>query len=595
MKLVLKYFSAILSIIYSSEPNKVTGEKDVVQTGNVKLITYFKGISLTTNQLLVLTCCYIALILNIPFLMKTASAITILENYNVLFLLSLPIFLLSLTIIIQGVISFRWVTKPILIATVLCSSLIFYGTITYGIVFDYGMVQNTIETDTAEALSYINLHAVLFFLIFGVIPSFIIYSIKLTYKSFFKELLSRVKLLGLSIGSVLLISLFFYSNYASVGRNNKDLIGYIIPYKMMDASFKFIQNHYFYTPLEFRVLDTSPSIERNNQRKHVTVMVLGETARAQSFSLNGYEKSTNQYTEKQGVVSFSNMSSCGTATAVSVPCMFSRLNKQNYNKRDATAQQNVVDLIHLAGADVLWISNNNGSCKGVCARVKTQKIDTNIANSLCDGEYCYDEALLKPLSDKLNKLTHKNTLIVLHMIGSHGPTYFKRYPKDKRIFTPDCQRSDIQNCSEEQLVNTYDNTIAYTDLVLSKIINKLSQLANKENIETSLLYISDHGESLGESGVYLHGLPYAFAPKEQTHIPMIYWADPMQSDFDLGCLNSVAKYPITHDNVFDTLLSIMSVKTKVYNAENDPFIQCKSQGAIARINRPTPLETEREY
>ncbi|WP_246047007.1 phosphoethanolamine transferase [Colwellia ponticola] len=559
-----------------------------------KIITYVKQISLTTNQLLLLTCGYLTLVLNIPFLMKMASAITTLDNYSVLFLLSLPILLLSLIIIIQGILSFRWVTKPILITTVLCSSLIFYGTMTYGIVFDYGMVQNTIETDTAEAFSYVNLYAVLFFTLFGVIPSLIIYTVQLTYKPFFKELLTRVKLIGLSLVTVLLIGFFFYSNYAAVGRNNKELIGYIIPYKMVDASFKFVRNHYFYPPLDFKVLDTAPSIVRDNNRKHVTVMVLGETARAQSFSLNGYKKPTNQYTDKQGVVSFSNMSSCGTATAVSVPCMFSRLDKNNYDKRVATAQQNAVDIIHLAGADVLWISNNNGSCKGVCTRVKTQQIDTNKSNPLCDGEYCYDEALLKPLREKLGNLTQENTLIVLHMIGSHGPTYFKRYPKDKRVFTPDCQRSDIQNCSEEQLVNTYDNTIAYTDLVLSKIINQLSQLADKENIETSLLYISDHGESLGESGVYLHGLPYAFAPTEQTHIPMLYWTDPMQTDFDLGCLSSLAKSPITHDNVFDTLLSIMSVKTKVYDIEKDPFIQCKSQSAIARVNMPTPLEIKRE-
>ena len=559
-----------------------------------KFIVYFNNISLTTNQLLLLTCCYIAFILNIPFLVKMTSAVTKLDNYSVLFLISLPILLLSLTIILQGFLSFRWIIKPALITTVLCSSLIFYGTITYGIVFDYGMVQNTIETDTAEALSYVNLHAILFFIIFGVIPSLIIYFVKLTYKPFFKELLSRAKLFALSIGTVFLIALFFYSNYASVGRNNKDLIGYITPYKMVDASFKFVRNHYFYPPLEFKVLDTTPSIERDSEKKHVTVMVLGETARAQNFSHNGYEKPTNQYTEKQGVVFFSNMSSCGTATAVSVPCMFSRLDKQNYNKRVAIAQQNAVDLIHLAGADVLWISNNNGSCKGVCTRVKTEQIDTNKANPLCDGEYCYDEALLKPFSAKLSTLTNDNTLIVLHMIGSHGPTYYKRYPKEKRLFAPDCQRSDIQNCTHEQLVNTYDNTIAYTDLVLSKIISKLSQLAEKDNIETSLLYISDHGESLGESGAYLHGLPYAFAPKEQTHIPMIYWTDSMQTDFNLSCLNSLSASPITHDNVFDALLSIMSVRTTVYNIENDPFSHCKSQSAIARTTVIKPLEMELE-
>jgi lipid A ethanolaminephosphotransferase len=545
-------------------------------------ISYFKRLKLTTNQLLFFTCCYIALILNLPFLVKTVDIITALDNYSFLFLLSLPVFLLSLTVIIQGVFSFRWLTKPLLIATVICSSLLFYGTISYGIVFDYGMVQNTLETDTAEALSYINLHAILFFIFFGLLPSFIIYCVQLTYQPFLKELLSRLRLLSLSLVTVFLICAFFYSNYAAVGRNNKDLITYITPYKMVVASFKFVRNHYFYPPLEFKVLDTAPSIIRDNHKKQVTVMVLGETARAQSFSLNGYSKPTNQYTEKQGVISFSKMSSCGTATAVSVPCMFSRLNKDDYEKRIATAQQNVIDIIHLAGADVLWISNNNGSCKGVCTRVKMQQIDTDKSNPLCDGEYCYDEALLAPLRSKLGKLTHQNTLIVLHMIGSHGPTYFKRYPKKRRVFIPDCQRSDIQNCTQEQLINSYDNTIAYTDFVLSQVINELDQVADKNDIETSLLYISDHGESLGEKGLYLHGLPYAFAPEEQTHVPMLYWTDPIQNDFNLNCLNTSAKSPITHDNVFDVLLSIMSVRTKAYDIDNDPFIKCKSQGAIAR-------------
>ncbi|MFT6919760.1 MAG: lipid A ethanolaminephosphotransferase [Cognaticolwellia sp.] len=557
-----------------------------------KIIAYFKNLTLTTNQLLFFTCCYIALILNLPFLVKTADVITALDNYNLLFLMSLPIFLLSLSIIIQGVFSFRWLTKPLLITTVMISSLIFYGAITYGIVFDYGMVQNTVETDSAEALSYVNFYAILFFLIFGVIPSLIIYTIKLTSKPFFTELLSRVKIITLSFGAAFLIASVFYSNYASVGRNNKELLGYVTPYKLLDASYKFIRNQYFYPPLQFKVLDTAPVIVRDNTRRHVTVMVLGETARAQSFSLNGYTKPTNQYTEKQGVISFSQMSSCGTATAVSVPCMFSRLNKNNYDKRIATAQQNAIDLIHLAGADVLWISNNNGSCKGVCTRVKTEQIEPDKSNPLCDGEYCYDEALLAPLKNKLQTLSHENTLIVLHMIGSHGPTYFKRYPKEKGVFTPDCQRSDIQNCSQEQLINTYDNTIAYTDLVLSKIINELSGLDKKDDIETSLLYISDHGESLGENGVYLHGLPYAFAPEEQTHVPMIYWTDKLQTDFNSQCLNALAKSPISHDNVFDTLLSIMSVKTTAYRIESDPFIDCKSQQAIARTTVSTSLEME---
>lgn len=545
-------------------------------------MNFFNNRQLTTNQLLLLTCSYLALILNLPFLIRTSMAITALDNYNIFFLISLPFFLLGLTLLLQGLIAFRWLTKPILILTVSVSALIFYATITYGIVFDYGMVQNTLETDTAEAFSYLNIYAIGFFIIFGALPSWIIYSTKLTYQPFFKELLSRLKLISSSILLVFIIAAIFYSNYASVGRNNREVTKYIVPYAMIDASYKFVRNHYFYPPLKFKLLDTAPSIVRDNNKKHVTVMVLGETARAMNFSLNGYEKPTNQYTEKQGVVSFSNVTSCGTATAISVPCMFSRLSKDNYNKRIAIAQQNVVDIIHLAGADVLWISNNNGSCKGVCTRVKNTQIATDKSNPLCDGEYCYDEALLAPLRAKLNNLSHENTLIVLHMIGSHGPTYYKRYPKDKRVFTPDCQRSDIQNCSQEELLNTYDNTIAYTDFVLSKVITEMSVLAAKESIETSVLYVSDHGESLGEKGVYLHGLPYTFAPDEQTHIPMIYWADNQQTDVNLNCLNQMSDTPLSHDNIFDTLLSIMSIRSKAYINDNDSFINCKSLSVITR-------------
>ena len=319
------------------------------------------------------------------------------------------------------------------------------------------------------------------------------------------------------------------------------------------------------------------------------MLVLGETARAQNFSLNGYDKDTNPYTSQQGVVSFSNVSSCGTATAVSVPCMFSRLQKSNYDKRLAIAQQNVVDLVKLAGADVLWLSNNNGSCKGVCTRVENHQLSTDPVNPLCDSEFCYDEALLAPLKTKLSSLTQNNTLIVLHVIGSHGPTYFKRYPKNKTRFTPDCPRSDIQHCSPEALINTYDNTIAYTDFVLSQIIAQLNTLAGQENIETSMLYISDHGESLGEKGVYLHGLPYAFAPKEQIHVPMIFWADAHNTNFDMACLIKMADEPLSQDNIFDTVLSIMSVKTKAYNQQLDAFLPCKSPDIQARMRSISKL------
>ena len=223
--------------------------------------------------------------------------------------------------------------------------------------------------------------------------------------------MSRCKLVLSSILVIALIASVFYSDYAAVGRNNKPLIGYITPYKMIDGAVKYIKHHYLYPPLVFTQLDAAPTIHRTDSKKHVTVMVLGETARALNFSYNGYSHNTNQYTAHERLISFSNMHSCGTATAVSVPCMFSRLNQTEYDNRQANAQQNVVDIIAAAGADVLWISNNNGSCKGVCKRVPSIQIIPQESHPLCDGEFCFDEVLLEPLNAKLSTLTQKLILL----------------------------------------------------------------------------------------------------------------------------------------------------------------------------------------
>jgi lipid A ethanolaminephosphotransferase len=539
--------------------------------------------TLTTNQLVFLTCCYIVFPLNIPFITKIASATLTLDEYSLWFLLSTPVLLLSISIAIQSIFSFRWVAKPFLILMVLTSSVVFYSTMTFGIVFDYGMIQNTVETDRAEAFSYINWPAILYIGLFGIVPSVLIIRTKLTYRNFMGELFSRLKLLAVSCVLVFVILLIFYSDYASIGRNNRDLSSYLTPYALLDSAAKYLVNNTLYPPLKFKLLDTRPTSIDNESKKQVTVLVLGETARSSNFSLNGYLRPTNNFTEKLDVVSFSQMTSCGTATAVSVPCMFSRLDRKNYNRREAIAQQNVIDIIHLAGVDVLWISNNNGGCKGVCSRVKTLQTRPLKSDPLCDGEYCFDEILVKQLKSKLANLSHTKTLIVLHMIGSHGPTYYKRYPDIARRFKPDCRKSDIQNCTHHELVNTYDNTIVYTDYVLSKVINELTLASGVEDIETSMIYVSDHGESLGENGVFLHGLPYVFAPKEQTSVPLIFWSDPSHQSSRMSCMRNISQSPISHDNIFDLLLGEMKISSKLYRYQKDLFKSCGNDRSHQRI------------
>tara|TARA_B100000767_G_scaffold40335_1_gene33989 strand:- start:9038 stop:10321 length:1284 start_codon:yes stop_codon:yes gene_type:complete len=426
------------------------------------------------------------------------------------------------------------------------------------------------ETNSGEAFSYLNSTLVLFFSILGLIPVFAIFNLELNgkLKARIKHLLvlNLLALLGIAI-----IATFLFKSYAAVGRNNKDLTKYIIPYAFYDSGYKYLRDTYFYPPFPYKVLDKRPYIKGNADiHPSTTVFVVGETARADKFSSNGYSRRTSPNIQNAGAISFSKVTSCGTATAVSVPCMFSRLSRENYDSRIADSQDNVLDIIHRAGVDVTWIDNNS-SCKGVCKRVETIDFNPSRVPKLCDGDYCYDEVLIDLLRETLSRPSKEHRVIVLHMIGSHGPTYYRRYPEKFAKFVPDCPRSDIQNCEEAELTNTYDNTIAYTDYVLGQIIEQLSTIPN-----SSMLYLSDHGESLGEKGLYLHGFPYNLAPVEQTHVPMVYWASKFSQPEYSDCVRSLSSHPYSHDNLFDTLLGLTNVQSSTYQPTQDILRKCES-------------------
>lgn len=539
------------------------------------MIQNFQAV-MTTNKLLLITTTYFTLVFNYPFLSEFMGAIIALEQFNVLFLLSVPFLLGSLLLIVFAILAVPVIFKPMLISITLTSAMVFYAALNYGTVFDYGMIQNSVETDQAEAFSYLNTQAAIYFFILGLLPALFIAKAKIINHSYTKAAFARLKLIAGALAVLLTIVFFFYQDYAAVGRNNSHVKKFINPTQYLYSGAKYIKYNYLESEIPFKTLDTAP-IDTSPKQREVMIVVLGETARAENFSSNGYTKNTNQYTEKYDITSFENMFLCGTATAVSVPCMFSMMTRDNFERRHADKQQNVIDLIQLAGFDVQWISNNG--CKNVCDRVPTINIDLAQSNPLCDGHYCQDEILLLPLQQKLNSLSKNKTFIVLHMMGSHGPTYFKRYPQEHQKFTPDCARSDIQNCSSEQLINTYDNTIAYTDFVLSKVIEQLEELP--ENYKTSMLYVSDHGESLGESGVYLHGLPYSFSPEQQRHIPMLLWSN--NNQHHTNCMKEQAKNQLfSHDNLFHSLLGWLSISSTAYQNQLDIFASCSPSKTLAK-------------
>jgi lipid A ethanolaminephosphotransferase len=475
--------------------------------------------------------------------------------------------------------SFRYVAKPVLIALVLTASAASYFITAYGIVIDKAMIQNVFETDTREATELISWQLAAKIGLLGVLPSLVIARLRIHFPEGVKGLLQRSGIVAGSLLAAVLLLLLLFKSLAPALREHRELRFLLTPTNFIQAMHGYLRNrraaNVVVAPLgRDAVRGTAWA---GKQRRTVTVIVVGETARAANFSLNGYGRQTNPLLSRQdGLINFSHVSSCGTATAVSVPCVFSALGRDGYSDSKASSQEGLLDVLKHAGFDVIWRDNNSG-CKGVCDRVRYEDVSRPAGpDSHCDGAECYDERLLEGLPELLRS-SDKDLVIVLHQKGSHGPAYASRYPKEFARFGPVCTTNQFEQCSRESIQAAYDNTIAYTDYFLSKTIDMLREAASREGVDTAMLYFSDHGESLGENNVYLHGAPYMFAPREQTEVPMMLWMSDGFSDrfsIDRLCLRERRNQQLSHDNVFHSVLGMLGVNTAVLNPRLDLFHAC---------------------
>jgi lipid A ethanolaminephosphotransferase len=305
------------------------------------------------------------------------------------------------------------------------------------------------------------------------------------------------------------------------------------------------------------------------------VIVVGETARAADWGLNpGVSRNTTPELATRDVINFPQVSSCGTNTEVSVPCLFSPQGRRNYDEDAIRSSESLLHVLARAGLRVVWNDNQSG-CKGVCDGLETVRPDPAALPGLCNGERCLDEALVDRAQGLLQD-TKGNLVLVLHQLGNHGPAYFKRYPATFRQFTPACESEDLSACTREEIANAYDNALRYTDHVLASTIDWLERIATE--YDTALLYVSDHGESLGENGLFLHGMPYAIAPDEQTQVPMLMWfsqAYAQRTGLNLACLRKRSQAPAAHDNVFHTVLGLLDVETTVRDEALDLSANCR--------------------
>jgi lipid A ethanolaminephosphotransferase len=519
-----------------------------------------------------------AFLLNWPVLLHFYDILTHLEHVKIGFIISIPLVLVAALNFVFIPFSIRFLLKPFFALLLVTSSMVSYSTLKYKVMFDQTMIQNILETNPQEAHSYLNGSIILWLLLTGVLPAILLFLIKIEYPSkWYNGMIYRLLSMAVSLALIAGIAVLYYQDYASVGRNNSTLNKEIIPTNYVHSTARYLQDTYFTTKEPFQTLGDDAKRLANKEKPTLMFLVIGETARSQNFSMNGYSRDTNAFTSLAGgVISFTDVHSCGTATAVSVPCMFSNMNRTEYDGRKASNSENLLDVVQKTGVSLLW-KENDGGCKGVCSRIPTIEIKPTDNAKLCDGKTCYDEVMLENLDEEMAKMAG-DKLVSFHMIGSHGPTYYQRYPAEHRHFMPECARSDIENCTQEQLVNTYDNTIRHTDHVLAQMIEKLKKYSDRYN--TVLLYVSDHGESLGENGLYLHGTPYKLAPEQQTHIPMQLWMSPgfiAEKHINMTCLqNDAANNEYSHDNLFSSVLGLWDISTSVYHPDRDLFRACRS-------------------
>ena len=530
---------------------------------------------------LILFACYIGIFLNLAFYRQVFPLLPVNSLHNWLVFLSMPIVAISVMNIITTLASFLKLDRLVISLFILLSASAQYFIWNFGVVIDRSMITNILDTTPAESFALLSGEMIAVLGLSGVLAVLIAWWVKIQKPAtLWRGAAMRLLNIAVSTLLIILVAALFYKDYASLFRNNKELVKSLSPSNSIVAVNSWYAHHRMDNLPLVKIGEdaTQKAVMHNGPRKNLTIVVLGETSRADNFSLGGYDRETNPRLQQDDVVYFPKTTSCGTATAVSVPCMFSNMPRAHYDEELAHHQEGVLDILQRAGVQVLW-NDNDGGCKGACDRVPHQNVtDLNLSGQCIDGE-CYDDVLFHNLDSYIDNLK-QDGIIVLHTIGSHGPTYYNRYPAEFKKFTPTCDTNEIQSCTQQQLTNTYDNTILYVDYVVDKAIKLLQ--SKQDKFTTSLVYLSDHGESLGENGVYLHGLPYSIAPDTQKHVPMLLWLSPdYQQRYGVSsqCLQQQAQSKdYSQDNLFSTLLGLLGVSTHEYQAADDILTPCGEAG-----------------
>ena len=451
----------------------------------------------------------------------------------------------------------------------------------YGVVIDQSMIRNTVETTALEATPLLSGAYFGHVFLYGVLPAIVVFAVPLKRLRWPAEIVVRF---GTAAVAVALLLTTVYVNYSATSffaRENDGLRLQINPAYPLWAAATFSMSRDDEAAKARRPLDVRLAPAVAQRKPALVVLVMGETARADRFSFNGYERDTNRYTRARDVVNFPSVVSCGTSTAESVPCIFSGLGQAKFSHAAAMGSESIMGAMQRLGIDTFWRDNSTG-CKSVCDEQHFEQRANWTHPDLCDATGCFDELLLEDFDALVADREHDH-LIVLHQRGSHGPAYNTDVPQWAKEFFPECDLPNLRNCDRAAINNSYDNTILYTDFFVSRVIDELSR--RSAEFDTAVLYVSDHGESLGENGLYLHGFPYSMAPREQIEVPMLFWASPGfyadRAHVDPQCLRRSAEHDTSHDTIFHTLLPIFGLESPLYDEGLDLLAACRGDKVSA--------------
>lgn len=483
--------------------------------------------------------------------------------------------LIYLTISIAAV---RWLQKPVLVGFILITAVSSYYVDVLGAVIDREMIQNAMTTTFAESRHLITPDFLIHVALYGVLPALLVLLVPVRRGTFLRGLVNWALGTVLSVVGVLGLLYLNLQTFQPILREQKELLASVQPLAPVGGTARYAKMMLRSTHVVVEVTgaDAKPGPYLAKAEKPVLmVIVAGETGRSANWSLDGYAKETNPELSKRDILYYANATSCGTATATSLPCMFSPLTRKDYSYQGGLEHENLLDVLQRAGFHVEWWDNNTGN-KNIADRVSARQMKPEDGPDFCDPE-CTDEVFQKELEQVAATMT-QNTVIVLHQIGSHGPSYWLRYPADREIFKPACHTAQFGDCTSEEITNAYDDTIAFTDHSLARLIDAIDA---QDRVIPALFYVSDHGESLGENGIYLHGAPYFMAPAEQTEVPMVIW---MAARFrealgiDQACMAAHAGDAVSHDNMFSTILGLVDVTTTAIAPELDLAGPCRKAG-----------------